>query len=81
MLLINLDTINEDEIKYGYMVKNKFICYSESHNWFESDEFAKLYPDVMDLFINCFYFYDQFGFCFFNCSKFSKVSQCKYVYD
>lgn len=55
-MIVWADCSSEDEIEYGYMVKNKFICYSETYGWIDIDEFNKLFPGILkktliDLFI------------------------------
>lgn len=37
-LLVNVSTIDDDEIEFVYIVRNKFICESETHNWFQSNK-------------------------------------------
>lgn len=41
-LLINLSSIEEEEIEFVYIVRNRFICESETHNWFLQMERAKI---------------------------------------
>lgn len=38
LLMVNLRTIEDEEIEFVYIVKNKFICESEGHNWMSQDE-------------------------------------------
>jgi hypothetical protein len=37
-LLIKLSTIEEEETEFVYIVRNRFICESETHDWFVKNQ-------------------------------------------
>jgi len=48
-LLINMETIEDEEIEFVYLIRNKFVCGSETHNYFSQQDIIQYYPHLLEL--------------------------------